>query len=70
MDKEFTEESIRFKANEILLSSKGFILFTIDHAGKINCVGNSSKLNPAEQYGMIAYARNFDPSQIGDSNEM
>ena len=56
---EHTAESIRLKANEALLSSKGFMLFTVDQFGVLNFAGDTTFLNSAEVWGIDAYRKNM-----------
>ncbi|HET8688166.1 MAG TPA: hypothetical protein VFM18_16145 [Methanosarcina sp.] len=54
--KEHNHESIRLMANDQLLKSKGFLLFCVDDFGVLTMCGDSSDLNPAEQWGLENYA--------------
>ena len=55
MSKEYTDESIRLKANEALLASKGFILYVVNADGSLAYMGNTSGLNAAERYGLQSF---------------
>ena len=46
-----TEEQIKFRANENLVNSKAFLLFTVDVLGNINLVEHTLALNPIELVG-------------------
>lgn len=54
--KEHNHESIRLAANDLMLKSKGFLLFTVDEFGTLSMCGDSRDLNPAEQWGLENYA--------------
>lgn len=54
--KEHNHESIRLAANDLMLKSKGFLLFTVDAYGTLSMCGSSIDLNPAEQWGFENYA--------------
>lgn len=56
-DKEFTPESIRMRANEVMLNSKGFILCAVDRDGALEVVADTTCLNPAEIWGLDAYRK-------------
>lgn len=53
--KNYTDETIKLRANEILLSSKGFLLFTVDNNGDLLWCGDTTNLNPAEQRGLKSW---------------
>lgn len=55
--KEYTNESIRLKANESLLASKGFILCVVCQDGSLEAVGSTSQLTPAERRGLESYCK-------------
>jgi hypothetical protein len=56
-DKEYTNESIRMRANEAMLNSKGFILFVVGIDGSLETVGDTTELSSAERHGLKEYRR-------------
>ena len=69
MSKAYTTESIKLKANESLLSSKGFLLFTVAQDGHLECVGDTSELTSSERYGIEAYTQKFNYSLFSNANK-
>jgi hypothetical protein len=57
-DKEYTNESIRMRANEAMLNSKGFILFVVGVDGSLETVGDTTELSAAERRGLNDYRKN------------
>ena len=57
-DKQYTSESIRMRANEAMLNSKGFILFVVGIDGSLETVGDTTELTAAERRGLNDYRRN------------
>jgi hypothetical protein len=57
-EKEYTNESIRMRANEAMLNSKGFILFVVGVDGSLETVGDTTELTSAERRGLNDYRRN------------
>lgn len=54
-NKPLTDESMSLAANEELMSSKAFILFVVKADGSLANLGNTTHLNPAENYGLSAF---------------
>jgi hypothetical protein len=48
----YTDETIKLRANELLLKSKGFMLFTVEENGELMICADTSSLNPAEMRGL------------------
>lgn len=57
-EKEYTSESIRMRANEAMLNSKGFILFVVGVDGSLETVGDTTELTAAERRGLNDYRKN------------
>jgi len=57
-DKQYTSESIRMRANEAMLNSKGFIIFVVNVDGSLETIGDTTELNAAERRGLNDYRRN------------
>jgi hypothetical protein len=55
MEKEYTDETIRLRANEALLMSKGFLLYVVCQDGSLEKIGDTTQLNPAERNGLEFY---------------
>jgi hypothetical protein len=51
-DKEYTAESIRLRANELMLNSKGFMLFSVGPNGELDMAGDTTELSAAERCGL------------------
>jgi len=56
-EKEYTSESIRMRANEAMLNSKGFLLFIVCSDGSLETVGDTSELTTVEQRGLDSYRK-------------
>ena len=52
MSKTYTDESIKLQANELLLNSKGFMLFTVNESGELMVCADNTKLTPVERRGL------------------
>jgi hypothetical protein len=50
--KTYTNETIKLRASELLLKSKGFMLFTVEDNGELMICAGTSSLNPAEIRGL------------------
>jgi hypothetical protein len=57
-EKEYTNDSIRVRANEVMLNSKGFLLFAVDVNGGLEMVGDTTELSTAERRGLDDYRKN------------
>jgi len=57
-EKEYTNESIRMRANEAMLNSKGFVLFVVGVDGSLETVGDTTELSAAERRGLSDYRKN------------
>jgi hypothetical protein len=55
--KDYTEESIRLRANESMLNSKGFLLFSVCQDGSLEKVGDTTQLTASERNGLEFYRR-------------
>jgi hypothetical protein len=55
--KKYTSESIRVRANEAMLNSKGFMLFVVGVDGSLETVGDTTELNSAERRGLNDYRK-------------
>lgn len=48
-----TPEQMKFEANEYLIKSKGFIIFTVEDDGGVGFIMDLTGLTPIEEYGLI-----------------
>lgn len=55
MKKEYNAETIRLRANEIMLNAKGFVLYTVNTDGSLSCIGDCSEMSAVEQCGLNAF---------------
>jgi hypothetical protein len=67
--REYNHESIRLRANDQLLKSKGFLLFCVDSFGALEMCGDTSELSPSEQWGLDSYANNNVTTRKIDKND-
>jgi len=51
-----TPEQMKFEANEYLIKSKGFIIFTVNDDGGVGFIMDLTSLLPIEDYGLISLA--------------
>ena len=61
-----TEEQVKFRANEYLLNSKAFMLFTVTQDGSLSYIEHSKNLNPLELLGYNQSILNFVGELLGD----
>lgn len=57
VENKYTPETIRLRANELMLNSKGFILFVVNPDGSLQLVGDETELSGAERKGLHAYRK-------------
>ncbi|MDD5649728.1 MAG: hypothetical protein PHF86_04810 [Candidatus Nanoarchaeia archaeon] len=63
------DEELRMRANEIMLGSKGFMLFAVTHSGAIEAVGDTTRLTTVEQLGLEYYVQEFNPIEIDEDED-
>lgn len=61
---DFTEESIRLRANEAMLNSKGFLLFVVPQDGSLEMVGDTTGLSTAERSGLLYFCQKNSEVQV------
>jgi hypothetical protein len=70
-DEEKLHDSIRLQANEVLLESKGFLLFAVTDDGNIKAIGDGNSLTYVERLGLERYVDTFiypDDPEFSDEN--
>lgn len=64
------EEKTRLLANDALLKSKGYVIFTVTETGDFKMVIDNTNLNEAEYKGLLSWAQNeleaLDYREFGD----
>jgi hypothetical protein len=58
------DEKFLLQANEQMLSSKGFILYTVTEKGDVNVLGNTKNLSFSETLGLYTYIREISDQTI------
>lgn len=55
--KEYNNETIRLRANEAMLNSKGFLLFVVCQDGSLEKIGDTTILSGAERNGLEYFSK-------------
>lgn len=66
---EFNEETIRLRANEAMLNSKGFLLFVVCQDGSLEKVCDTTTLSAAERNGLEYFRRKDESSNNIDEDK-
>jgi len=66
--REYTEETIRLRANEAMLNSKGFLLFVVCQDGSLEKVGDTTALSAAERNGLEYFSRKEESPVLGEKS--
>jgi len=64
--KNYTEETIRLRANEAMLNSKGFMLFVVCQDGSLEKIGDTTTLSAAERNGLVYFSKKEESPVLGE----
>jgi hypothetical protein len=64
--KNYTTETIRLRANDALLNSKGFLLFVVCQDGGLEKIGDTTELSAAERNGLEYFSMREEDEGYGE----